>query len=68
MTQDEVRKLILDRIPLVYVDHQTLWRMCDSPQGEDSFYFDVELVKLANAGTIRRMEDYTTYLYAGVYK
>lgn len=59
MTSEEMRSLILSRIPSHPVTHHQLWQLCGSPQHPDNFLFDVILVRLAKNDAIQRGEDPT---------
>lgn len=52
MTRQEMRDLILSKMPAYTVTHQQLWRLCNSPQRDDSALFDEVLLSLALDGKI----------------
>jgi len=55
MTEEEMRDLILSRVPTYVVTHQQLWLLCGSPQGDNSALFDKVLLSLAANDKIASM-------------
>lgn len=52
MTEQEMRDLILSRVPTHLVTHHQLWRLCNGPQRNDSALFDTTLLSLVRDGEI----------------
>lgn len=58
MNANEMKDLILNRIPPYLVSHQQLWRLCGSPQHPDNALFDEVLLTL-----FRNKEVLTSIIY-----
>ncbi len=52
MSQQAMSETILREMPSAQTDHSTLWKLCGSPQGTYSYWFDAALNDLAERGKI----------------
>ena len=53
MTKEEMRDLILGKVPTHFVTCQELWALCGSPQHPDNALFDEVLIVLARENELR---------------